>query len=63
MDKKNKNVGIIQEQGDYGIFTALNNTDQKIYSESVNSLKNTKKSYSNKEQIRLGDCNHLNRKD
>lgn len=33
---KDVSVGIIQEQGDLGIFTPLNESDAKVYAEATN---------------------------
>lgn len=53
------NIGVIQEQGDYGNFSPLNDKDRRAYQEQAQ-----KSSGGNKpvEDVRLGDCSHLDRK-
>lgn len=53
-------MGIIQEQGDYNIFHTLNSQDQKLVKNE--RVVNESKKINVKDQIRLGDCAHLDKK-
>lgn len=54
-------MGIIQEQGDYNIFHTLNSQDQKLVKNDQRVVNESKK-INVKDQIRLGDCAHLDKK-
>lgn len=52
--------GVITEQGDYGIFQPLSKTDQRrVINEYTQNPFDPKQNYQKGEQIRLGDCSHL----
>lgn len=53
--------GIIQEQGDYNIFNQFNDKDQEAIKNDQRVLNESKRTKVN-EQIRLGDCAHLDNK-
>lgn len=53
--------GIIQEQGDYNIFNQLNDKDQETVKNDRKALNESRQIKIN-DQIRLGDCAHLNNK-
>ena len=56
-------TGVITEQGDYGIFQPLSKTDQRrVINESTRNPFDPKQNFDRNEQIRLGDCSHLDRK-
>ena len=58
MHNNNDKYNIINEQGDYGLYTPVNENDNKqIYNTYRNPQKNEIKI--RPEDIRLGDCSHL----
>lgn len=55
-----KITGVVTEQGDYGIFQPLSKTDQRrVINENTQNRSRSNQSYDKNEQIRLGDCSHL----
>lgn len=57
--RKNYGYNIINEQGDYGLYTPVNEADNKNI---LNGYRKTETNKINPNDIRLGDCSHLTNK-
>lgn len=53
-------VGVIHEQGDYGIFQNLSREDRKRVQEQEQRRPVNESAYKGG-QVRLGDCSHLDK--